>query len=88
MKSLNAFIDEMNNIKDMIIDYIDDDASFPKFDMLDSVDYNYPRKLILIEIFHLIENIANNHFRCPNFFVKIESLIHYFAEEFLDECNL
>ena len=81
MESLKAFINEMNNIKDMIIDYIDDDAPFPKFDMLDSVDYNYPRKLILIEIFHLIENIANNHFRRPSFFVKIERLIHYFEKE-------
>ena len=83
MESLKAFINEMNNIKDMIIDYIDDDAPFPKFDMLDSIDYNYPRKLILIEIFHLIENIANNHFRCPSFFVKIERLIHYFEKELI-----
>ena len=79
MQSLNAYINEMNNARDLMIDYIDGNAALPKFDMLDSV--NYPRKLKLIEVLHLIENIANNHFRCPNFYEKIERLLHNFETE-------
>ena len=71
----------MKNIQDEILDYIKENNDFPKFDFLEYNTTNFPRKLKLIEIFHLIESIANNCYKYPNFYDKIEKLILYFLDD-------
>lgn len=78
----------MKKIYRSILIYINNDQNASKklsnltqlFDKLNILDNLYDIKTV----FYTILKIANNHYRGPDFFTKIESILKYFKDEMKD----
>ena len=83
--SIEQFFDENKKIQESLLDYIDDETNMEEkyqnlvflFDDINIHSNRYKIKLLL----NLISKISDNHHRLPNFFYKIDRILHLFSED-------
>ena len=83
--SIHEYLDKIKSLQSCILNYIDHDYN---------IEENYQNILRLIEdqkiqnnrqdlqlLLYLLDRIANDHFRYPRFFEKIEKIIRIFKKD-------
>ncbi|KAK8891517.1 hypothetical protein M9Y10_028729 [Tritrichomonas musculus] len=75
----------LTNIQSCLLDFIEkednNEENFQDLEILFDEHKIKEKKYYLISIFHLIAEIANNHYRSSNFFEKLGKIILFFKEE-------
>lgn len=86
-KEIQEYLDKMKNIQSFLLDFLNAEQSHDQhFFIFNKYINDHKIKINKNEIkaiLHLICNISNNHYRTPNFFIKIERVILIFKEEIL-----
>ncbi|KAK8857369.1 hypothetical protein M9Y10_015774 [Tritrichomonas musculus] len=80
---MNDYLTTMHNMQEAILSYLDgnEENGFEKVkNQINQQNIN-DKDHGLIEILHLLVSIANNHYRTPNFFTKIEQILLFYKEK-------
>ena len=81
--SIEEYLTEMKNIKQMILDILDDDNENidRSIKILNNKTLSSTIPYKALSIFQIIIHITNEHHRGPNFFLKIEQILNNFKNE-------
>ena len=80
---MDDYLTTMYNMQEAILSYLDgnEEDGFEKVkNQINQQNIN-DKDHGLIEILHLLVTIANNHYRTPNFFTKIEQILLFYKEK-------
>lgn len=83
--NIQQYLEEMKNIQENLLIFIEnesnDDENFTHLNNLFEKIKIHEDQHKLMSLLHLLSKIANNHYRIPNFFSKIERILLVFQED-------
>ena len=75
------YIEEMKNIQENLISYIDNEENYKNLINIFQKINIHEDKFKIKSLFHLLLQISNNYHRVSDFFSKIERIIQQFKED-------